>query len=58
MLSISGVLFKQAVEAMGKKPDCAELHKQWMTDAGFVNVQEKVVHIPQNSWPVNQKKKE
>lgn len=52
------VLYRQAIEALGKHPDVAKLHKQFMVDAGFVNVQEKIVHIPHNSWPVDKKKKE
>lgn len=43
---------------IGKPTDVAPLHKQFMYNAGFVNVQEKIVHIPQNSWPTDKKQKE
>lgn len=58
MFLFSEGLFKQAIQVLGKQPDVAKLHKQFMINAGFVDVQEKIVHIPQNSWPVDKKKRE
>ena len=51
-------LYHKALETLGKLPDVAHMHKDWMADAGFINVQEKIVNVPQNSWPEGKKEKE
>ncbi|KAI5805294.1 putative methyltransferase [Peziza echinospora] len=50
-------LFHRAVEMVGRMPDVAQLHKGMMIDAGFVNVQERIIHIPQNTWPEDKNQK-
>ncbi|KAF8459795.1 S-adenosyl-L-methionine-dependent methyltransferase [Kalaharituber pfeilii] len=51
-------LWNKAVTSLGKHSNPAALHKQWMIDAGFINVQEKIVHLPQNPWPADKREKE
>lgn len=43
---------------VGKRLNVAHLHRQWMIDAGFVNVEEQVYKIPIGSWPKDKKLKE
>ncbi|KAJ4388708.1 hypothetical protein N0V93_006167 [Gnomoniopsis smithogilvyi] len=41
--------------SFGRDFRVANKYKSWMMEAGFVNVVEKVVFVPVNGWPVDQK---
>jgi len=43
---------------VGKRLNVAHLHRQWMIDAGFMDVEQDVHKIPIGSWPKNKKLKE
>lgn len=43
---------------VGKRLNVAHLHRQWMEDAGFVDVNEVVYKIPIGPWPKDKKLKE
>lgn len=42
----------------GKRLNVAHLHRQWMIDAGFVDVAEDIHKLPIGSWPKDPKLKE
>jgi SAM-dependent methyltransferase len=48
----------RASTAVGKTLNVAHLHRQWMVDAGFVNVTEDVRKVPIGHWPKDKKLKE
>jgi len=51
-------LVAQASEKIGKPMNVAHLYKQWMIDAGFVDVVEKIYFLPTGTWPRERKLKE
>ncbi|KAH8646205.1 S-adenosyl-L-methionine-dependent methyltransferase [Xylariales sp. PMI_506] len=50
--------FEMAYKAMGRDPVKTIKYKQWLLDAGFVDVVEKRFPVPMNSWPKDPKYKE
>jgi len=48
----------EASEKFGKKMDVADNQKQWMIDAGFVDVQDVIYKVPLGRWPKDPKLKE
>lgn len=47
-----------ASSKLGKRLNVANLHKQWMEDAGFVDVKEVVHKIPIGTWPKDKRLKD
>lgn len=47
-----------ASSRIGKRLNVAHLHRQWMVDAGFVDVTEDMYKIPIGPWPKDKKLKE
>lgn len=41
---------RQAFSAFGKNIEVAISHKQWMEDAGFVDVEEAIMQVPMGNW--------
>jgi hypothetical protein len=48
----------KAGEMVGTAFDKPQHYQQWMTEAGFVNVQESIFRLPLNPWHPDQKLKE
>ena len=48
----------RASSSVGKRLNVAHLHRQWMIDAGFVDVREDVRKVPIGHWPKDRKLKE
>ncbi|KAI5787970.1 UMTA methyltransferase family protein [Pyronema domesticum] len=51
-------LTEEASVKMGRRFNTAADQKQWMIDAGFVDVQEKIYILPFGPWPKNKKLKQ
>ncbi|KAH7030077.1 putative TAM domain methyltransferase [Macrophomina phaseolina] len=51
-------LLRESSEKFGKPMDIARDQKQWIQDAGFVNVREDVYKAPLSPWPKDKKLKE
>ncbi|KFY36230.1 hypothetical protein V494_05204 [Pseudogymnoascus sp. VKM F-4513 (FW-928)] len=48
----------RASEVFGKKMDVADMQKQWMIDAGFVDVRDDIYKVPLGRWPRDPRLKE
>ena len=48
----------KAADKFGKRLDIAHEHKQWIIDAGFVDVEDHKIPAPVHSWPKDKKQKE
>ncbi|OBT41953.1 hypothetical protein VE00_07487 [Pseudogymnoascus sp. WSF 3629] len=48
----------RASEVFGKKMDVADKQKQWMIDAGFIDVRDDVYKVPLGRWPRDPRLKE
>ncbi|KFZ19339.1 hypothetical protein V502_03713 [Pseudogymnoascus sp. VKM F-4520 (FW-2644)] len=48
----------KASEVFGKKMDVADRQKQWMIDAGFVDVRDDIYKVPLGRWPRDPRLKE
>lgn len=53
-----GNLVIEAGETLGKTFTVAYHTKQWMEEAGFINVVEKRFKLPIGTWPANKRMKE
>lgn len=42
---------------MGASPTSPRFLKQWMKDAGFVNVEEHILKLPVGTWPKDRRNK-
>jgi hypothetical protein len=51
-------LIHEGTVKLGRPTDSAKHYKQWLIDAGFVNVVEMKFKWPQNKWPKDKRLKE
>lgn len=48
----------EATRRVGRPADGAKLYRKQMSEAGFVNVEERIYKWPSNTWPKDPKYKE
>ena len=51
-------LFREVGDKSGMTFEPAQRLKEWMEQAGFVNVQQKIIQVPVGQWPKDEKRKE
>ncbi|KAI0130469.1 S-adenosyl-L-methionine-dependent methyltransferase [Xylariales sp. AK1849] len=45
------LMVKNGARALGRDLEVAQKYKEWLMEAGFVNVTERIIQVPGNTWP-------